>query len=83
MEILGVSGSLPDGNQQGVDTSCMYPSEEAYNEFGIEAYPVLKAGQHFRKQTSMRKKNGDAIWLDISGVRLSEETGSPRFQCNK
>ncbi|RUP28731.1 MAG: diguanylate cyclase [Curvibacter sp.] len=63
------------GELLGVDTSCMYPSDEAYNEFGIEAYPVLKAGQHFRKQTSMRKKNGDAIWLDISGVRLSEETG--------
>jgi len=63
------------GELLGVDTSCMYSSEEAYQEFGAEAYPVLSAGQHFRKQTHMRKKNGDAIWLDISGVRLSEETG--------
>lgn len=63
------------GELLGVDTSCMYPSEKAYLDFGLEAYPVLSAGEHFRKQTNMRKKNGDAIWLDISGVRLSEETG--------
>lgn len=63
------------GELLGVDTSCMYPTAEAYQDFGLEAYPALGAGQHFRKQTNMRKKNGNAIWLDISGVRLSEETG--------
>lgn len=63
------------GELLGAETSCMYPSEEAFQHFGLEAYPVLHAGQHFRKQITMSKKNGDAIWLDISGVRLSEETG--------
>ena len=64
-----------DGNELlGLDTSSLYPSEEAYQNLGKAAYPLLSSGQHFRQQTLMRKKDGTSIWLDISGVRLSEKT---------
>lgn len=63
------------GELLGVDTSCMYPTREAYEEFGAQAYPILKAGKNFRKQVHMQRKDGTKIWLDISGVNLSDESG--------
>ena len=58
----------------GVNTSCMYPSHESYEEFGRVAYDALRAGEHFRQQKLMRKKDGTEIWLDLSGVLLSLES---------
>lgn len=63
------------GELLGVNTACMYASHQAYQAFGDAAYPALDAGQHFRQQMLMRKKDGSAIWLDISGVRLSQASG--------
>jgi len=58
---------------EGASSRLLYADDESFEKVGREAYPVLAAGQHFRTQLQMRRKNGELIWIDLSGVSLSEE----------
>lgn len=62
------------GELLGQNTAIMYPSQDVFERFGSEAYAVLESGHHYRKQMEMRKKNGDPIWIDLNGVRLSKDS---------
>ena len=62
------------GELLGQSTAIMYPSQDVFERFGSEAYAVLESGHHYRKQMEMRKKNGDPIWIDLNGVRLSKDS---------
>src|SRR5574343_1208980 len=59
----------------GQPTRLLYPDDAAYTALGVAAYPVLKAGGHFRTQIAMQRKNGERMWVDLSGVELDPETG--------
>jgi len=63
------------GELLGTPTSRNYPSEEAYLAFGAAAYPVLSAGKIYRSQIEHVRKNGEHIWLDVSGAMLDREAG--------
>ncbi|MDD0814339.1 diguanylate cyclase [Curvibacter sp. HBC28] len=56
-------------------TERLYASPEDHEAFGREAYATLASGQHFRRQMPMRRANGDTVWMDLNGVRLSEDSG--------
>jgi len=58
---------------EGASSRLLYADDESFEKVGREAYPVLAQGQHFRTQLQMRRKNGELIWIDLSGVSLSEE----------
>lgn len=57
----------------GASTQIFYPDILAYQALGDAAYPVLHKHCAYRTQLEMLRKNGEKIWVDLSGVLLSEE----------
>ncbi len=55
---------------QGKLTKTLYPDDTAYQALGEAAYPILKAHGVYRTQLKMKRKDGESIWIDISGVQL-------------
>ncbi len=53
-----------------VDTRIFYSSQEAYEELGRAAYPVLARGQRFSKDSTLQRKDGSDIDLHISGQAI-------------
>ena len=49
----------------------LYPSEEAYETLGREAGPVLAAGQPFRTEIEMRRKDGSTFWCRMSAKAIN------------
>lgn len=60
----------PSGSLTGAPTRQCYPSDAAYLEFGAAAYPVLQARKVFRSQIEMIGKEGNLVWVDISGALI-------------
>ncbi|MEY8878912.1 MAG: PAS domain S-box protein [Leptothrix sp. (in: b-proteobacteria)] len=60
---------------QGQSTRMLYVDDASYEALGVQAYPTLKAGQHYRTQLQMRRKDGELVWIDLSGVMISAEDG--------
>ncbi len=49
-----------------------YVSDEDFEAVG-RSYVHLAAGQHFRTQIRMQRKDGSIIWIDLSGAQVSAE----------
>lgn len=64
-----------EGELEGQPLRMLYLDEPSYQELGQAAYPVLAEGKHYRTQLRMRRKDGSPIWIDMSAVLLSAETG--------
>lgn len=63
------------GQATGTATRQNYINEDAYLRFGESAYPLLAAGSIFRTRIEHVRRNGERIWVDISGAILNEATG--------
>lgn len=63
------------GELAGTSTRRNYVNEEAYNELGSAAYPILQQGGVYRAQLEHVRKDGQIIWVDASGAMLDFETG--------
>lgn len=55
----------------GASTRILYPDPVAFQALGDAAYPVLQDNGVYRTQLEMVRKNGEKIWIDLSGVLLS------------
>ena len=62
------------GELSGASTRQMFPDEQAYLDFGAAAYPMLATGKIYRAQTEHVRKNGEHVWVDISGGTLDRNT---------
>ena len=51
----------------------LYPDDASFEALGRQAYPALDAGQNFRTQIQLRHKDGHLLWIDLSGVKLSDD----------
>jgi len=60
----------PPGGLNGVDVRALYPSTEAFEAFGRQAYEVLDSGRTFRGQVDLVKRDGQPMVVDVSGARL-------------
>jgi diguanylate cyclase (GGDEF)-like protein/PAS domain S-box-containing protein len=58
------------GDLVGQPSRILYPDDSSYQSLGEAAYPVLKANGIYRTQLEMVRKDGEKIWVDISGVQL-------------
>lgn len=67
-------GGTP-GEFEGVATRQFFPTEEDYQAYGAEAYPILAVDQVFHTQRELIRKDGQHIWVDISGQMLNQATG--------
>jgi len=45
----------------------LYPTEEAYESLGREAYPVLWRGEVFRTEMALARKDGTSFWASLQG----------------
>jgi PAS domain S-box-containing protein len=63
------------GELAGVPTRQLYPSEEHAQKFGALAYPQLATGEVVRARIEMLRKDGQTIWMDISGKMLEPTNG--------
>ncbi|MBQ1762298.1 MAG: diguanylate cyclase [Aquincola sp.] len=52
----------------------LYADEASFERTGREAYPLLQAGSSYRTQVPMRRKNGEVIWVEITGTRLADDS---------
>jgi PAS domain S-box-containing protein len=63
------------GELNGAPTRQNYPSAAAYEAFGAAAYPVLSAGKIYRTRFEHMHKDGQPIWLEVSGAMLNPAQG--------
>ena len=61
------------GDPLAEDMRALYPDEDSYRRFGEDAYPSLREGGTYRTQIRLVRKDGQTIWVDMSGVMLSAE----------
>ena len=65
-ELLGYE----PGELVGQSSRVEFEDEAAWRAFGETAYPQLAAGQPYRGDLRMRRKDGSFIWLEVCGVAL-------------
>ncbi|TXI23306.1 MAG: EAL domain-containing protein [Roseateles sp.] len=57
----------------GVSNIEIYENERVAHDFGVRAYPVLAAGQTFRCEQRMRRRNGELFWAHLTGRLIDPE----------
>lgn len=72
---LGRMFGYEPGELEGRPSRVLYLDDESYQAIGQAAYTTLREGGRYRTQLRMRRKDGSALWVDMSGVMLSPETG--------
>jgi len=55
---------------QGQSTRLIFVDEQSYEDFGREAYPVMKSGEIYRAEIQCRRKDGSIGWFRIDGESL-------------
>ncbi|WP_343630678.1 diguanylate cyclase [Roseateles sp.] len=61
------------GELRGASMRDLYLDEEAFARIGVDGYAALKTLGRYRTQIQMRKKDGSALWVDLSGMQVSED----------
>lgn len=51
----------------------LYADQEAYSALGREAGPVLAAGQAFRTETQLKRKDGSLFWCRVSAKAVDPQ----------
>jgi PAS domain S-box-containing protein len=63
------------GELVGTPTSTYYSSVEAYLRMATEAYPRMATGQVYHTQAEFIRRDGQRIWVELSGVMLAPDSG--------
>jgi diguanylate cyclase (GGDEF)-like protein/PAS domain S-box-containing protein len=61
-----------DAELDGQSVRILYPDSESFADIGGRAYATLDAGNTFRFQSQLQRKDGSVLWLDISGSLLGD-----------
>ncbi|AOF83064.1 diguanylate cyclase domain protein [Methyloversatilis sp. RAC08] len=59
------------GELTGRNTRQLYADDEAFEVLGHQVYARAGAGEVFRLQFEMMRKDGERVWIDASGTRMS------------
>ncbi|WP_229258167.1 EAL domain-containing protein [Duganella margarita] len=51
----------------GLPGRALYPSQEAYDKLGAEAYPFLSIGKPFQTEIEMRRSDDSTLWAQLIG----------------
>jgi len=70
-----ISGYLKS-DLEGVNTRILYTDEDAYQNLGQTAYPILNSKGRYRTQIEWVKKGGERFWADLSGAMLEDGDGA-------
>lgn len=56
----------------GASTRILYPDDASFEKVGQLAYPLIQKGESFRTQIQFRRKDGELVWIDLSGALLQD-----------
>ncbi len=59
----------------GLPSSALFLSPADHHAHGERCYPLLWAGQDYRCELAMRRKDGQAIWVDVTVRLVNPATG--------
>lgn len=51
----------------------LYLDDASYDRVGTVGYAALRAGQRYRTQLQMRRRDGSAVWIDLTGVGITPD----------
>ncbi|MRW86215.1 EAL domain-containing protein [Pseudoduganella sp. FT26W] len=57
----------------GLPGRALYPSQEAYDKLGAEAYPFLSIGKPFQTEIEMRRADGSTLWAQLIGYVVNPD----------
>ncbi|WP_371866357.1 bifunctional diguanylate cyclase/phosphodiesterase [Duganella radicis] len=57
----------------GLPGRALYPSQEAYDKLGGEAYPFLSIGKPFQTEIEMRRSDDTTLWAQLIGYVVNPE----------
>ncbi|MBF0239326.1 MAG: PAS domain S-box protein [SAR324 cluster bacterium] len=63
----------PKEDLENQTTRKLYPSQEAYEQFGKEAYPILSAGQVYESDQPLLRRDGTTIWVHYNGKAIDPD----------
>ena len=63
----------PRAELEGQTTRKLYPSQEAYDKLGREAYPALAEGRVFETVQELVRRDGTHIWVKYNGKVIDPE----------
>ncbi|MBP9148267.1 MAG: PAS domain S-box protein [Rhodoferax sp.] len=63
------------GELAGTPTSMYYTSMASYFKLAAEAYPVMAAGEVYRTEAEFVRRDGQRIWVELSGAMLNAAQG--------
>ncbi|MBP7659094.1 MAG: PAS domain S-box protein [Burkholderiaceae bacterium] len=69
--IFGYAGA----EWQDMPSRTLYPDDETHRRIGDECQVAWQDGRTYRSQLQMIRKDGSKVWIDASGVMLSQSTG--------
>lgn len=58
---------------EGASTRILYPNAQAFEEIGRVGYQALHQQGGFKTQMQLRTSGGQILWVDCSGIPLSEQ----------
>jgi len=64
---------LPLEQLQGSSCRVIYPSDEAYEELGSKAYPILARGERSETVLQLQRSDGTLFWCRFIGKALNPE----------
>ena len=59
------------GELIGLPGRPFYPTDAAYESFGLQAFPLLAQGKGFSLRTTFVRKDGQHIWVDVNGAAFN------------
>ena len=57
----------------GLPGRALYPSQEAYDKLGAEAYPFLSIGKPFQTEIEMRRSDDSTLWAQLIGYVVNPD----------
>lgn len=57
----------------GTPARLLYLDDASYEHVGSAGYAALSEGLRFRTQIEMRRKDGRAVWIDLTGASISDD----------
>ncbi|WP_371867654.1 bifunctional diguanylate cyclase/phosphodiesterase [Duganella guangzhouensis] len=62
-----------DTSGLGLPGRALYPSQEAYDKLGAEAFPFLSIGRPFQTEIEMARADGSTLWAQLIGYVVNPE----------
>jgi PAS domain S-box-containing protein len=63
----------PLAGMEHQSTRMFYPSQDAFEEFGNAAYPMLVHGESYETDCQMQRSDGSLIWVSVRGKAINPD----------